>query len=753
MIGRVISHYKIGEKLGSGGMGSVYKAEDTKLGRSVAIKFLSQDLADDVMALHRFRKEARAASALNHPNVCIIHDIDEFEGLHFISMELLEGETLKDHIGGAPLPQAELLNIGSQVAGALESVHAADIVHRDIKPSNIFLCLSGEAKILDFGLAIRAPVNLPEITTTDVDRNIAGTIAYMSPEQARGQDLDARSDLFSLGVVLYEMATGKKPFGSKSVALVFSAILNDVPPRVAQLNSRCSPMLDTIIFKALEKDRKLRYQSAYELRSDLQILKRRLQEGEGTPHHPTFYGRRNEASEVIRSIVVLPLVNLRGDPELEDFVDGISEALIQNLAKISALRVISPASAMCYKSTDKTLDAIALELNTKAIVEGSVLYEGDKIRLAIGLTNAETRQHIWTEAHDCSLGNLSKLLAELAKTIAGRCQVTIAEKERERLTEIRTTNPEVYLRYLKSCSLLRQLTSEGFQNGTRHAKEAIRLDPEFAPAYANLALYYAIAADFYPGMASLPKVKKLAQKALSFHEDNSRAHAALAFACSFQDWDWASAEKEFRRAIQIDPYDSDAHTLYGRFLLAQGRIQESLTELEKAMERDPRSLYVISNLGMALHFAGEYQSAIAQLQKALNLDQDYFYAQALMGMALEQTNRWDEAIAAFSSAWKLSGTSWTAAFLGHAYAAAGMGSEANELLSKLCEAAWNSQYLSHGVALIYVGLGNFERAIYWLEKAFTERDIWMVGIQEDPRFNPLHSDRRFKDILRRMRVS
>jgi len=783
MIGRTLGHYRIVEKIGAGGMGEIYRARDEQLNRDVALKVLPPGMLKDEKARRRFRNEALLLAKLNHPNIATVHEFDTEDGADFLVMECVAGTSLAQKLETGPLPEKELLLIATQVALALEEAHERGIVHRDLKPGNIVIAPKDRAKVLDFGIAklLRPAGDTDPTQSITGSHGGAGTLPYMSPEQLRGEEAGARSDIFSFGAVLYEMASGRRPCEETLPSRLIDAIIREhpVPPR--QLNPKTSSELERIILKCLEKEPENRYQSAKELEVDL----RRLQTPSAVPLTPAAAARPNRPptrgmkvagvamgivfvlglvlgigwwrvrrapvsiSTPIRSLAVLPLENLSGDSQQDYFAQGMTEELTTQLAQISALRVIARTSVTSYKDSRLSLPEIGKQLHVDAIVEGSVMRSNDRVRITARLVQASNGDLLWAQSYDRNLKDVLGLQEDVARAVASEVRVTLTPDEQARLATAQAVNPKAHDDYLEG-SYLDKGTSSQQRKALEYFEDAIRIDPNYAAAYAGLADYYWSNQELPPG-GRMPKAKEYAQRALGLDPNSADAHIALGAIHFFADWDWPAAEKEFKRAIELSPSDVEAHRTYSVYLAAMGRADEALAESAKAQQLDPLSIWAQITAGYMFYFTRHYDEAIAQCRRALELDPNSVGAYDCLGTSYAAEGKYDQAIEASEKASTLSNNDPTRLVgLGRAYALAGRKADALKVLEQLRQISGRMYVPPYFFATIYGDLGQRDEAFRWLNKGFEEGDQYLPWLKVDSAIDALRSDSRFQPLLVRL---
>jgi TolB-like protein len=758
-----IGPYLIVEFLRAGGMGEVYKARDTRLDRTVAIKFLPRAFAADPAALERFQREARAASALNHPRICTIYDLGEHQGRPFFVMEFLEGQSLRDRIAGKPVPLAEFLDLGVQIADALQAAHAKGIVHRDIKPGNIFVTPNGLIKVLDFGLAKLGPEPRSAATAVSaatIDSTVTGitltrpgstmgTLTYLSPEQARGEEVDARTDIFSFGVVLYEMATGRPAFRGETSAELLDAILRERPPKPSNLNSAVPGGVERIILKMLEKDRTARPQAAGEVLAELEEFQqaaaaaprtRRWLLGSSAAALVTLAGgaflTRLSIFAPRRKIkvAVLPLESLDGDPKQAWFAEGLHEEMISILGRLypDGLGIIARTSVKRYQGTNRRIDQIGRDLKVDYVVEGGVRREGGSIRITARLIRVKDQTQLWSATYDRDLRQVLPLQGEVAQAVAQGIERSLRPSPQVQLALARPLNPQAHEAYLR-----------------RDYAKAAQIDPNYAPAWAGLAGSTCVAAvfGFIPPLQGFAKAKEAATKAVELDPTLADAHSTLAFARLHGEWKWREAEEGIRHALQLNPSNAWARHMFAHFLLWDNRARESAEECNRAFEYSPFDPDMVVCTAWHEAWAGDYDKAIASIRRAFSWDAENKGAMLVMGWAYEQKGMFQEAVSALEKS--PAGTGRTAS-MAHALALWGKRQVAERLLAQLLEDSKKKYVSAYDIAVVYSGLGNRERAFEWLNKAYNEHAGMMPYVRSDPRLKPLRGDRRFQDILRRM---
>jgi TolB-like protein/Tfp pilus assembly protein PilF len=741
MIGQTVSHYKVLGKLGEGGMGVVYRAEDVKLKRTVALKFLPPELTRDEEAKQRFIHEAQAASALQHSNICTVHDIDETEeGQLFIVMDCYAGESLKEKIARGPMKIEDAVDIALQVTSGLSKAHERGIVHRDIKPANIFITTDSTVKILDFGLAKLAggQTRLTKAGST------LGTAAYMSPEQARGEEVDARTDIWSLGVVMYEMITAQLPFKSEYEQAVIYSILNEEPTEIEKLRPDVPLEIRKIVKKVLAKVPRERYQRVDELGADL----RSVSETHVLAASADRVGRREP------SIAVLPFANLSADKENEYFSDGLAEDIIDALTQVPGLRVMARTSAFAFRGREQDVREIGSRLNVEHILEGSVRRAGSRLRVTAQLVKASDGYHLWSQRFDREMTDVFAIQDEISQAIVEKLRLRLSGDRP--LVKLHTENLAAYDLCLKARYHLLKMTPEGLEVARRYCEQAIALDERYALAYAVLADSYIWSA--YWGFASpreaLPSAKAAALEALKFDETIADAHYALGAVLCIGEFAWHEAEGEFHRALQLNSFSAALFYYAQWFLYPMGRVEEGVTVTRRAMELDPLDPLYNSLYGYVLHSMGRFDQAVRQLQHTIDLDPTFFFPYWFLSITYALNGRLGDAIAAAEKAKELSGgNASTLGQLGRVYALAGRTAEAKQLLAQL-EARSRLGYVPpSSIAMILRGLGDLEKGLEWWERGVEEHDLVLLSsLRTEPSYGPLRSHPAYKALLRKMNL-
>ncbi len=743
MIGQIISHYKILEKIGEGGMGVVYKAEDTKLKRTIALKFLPRDLTRDQEARDRFVKEAQAAAALDHPHICTVHEIDEAEGKTFIAMAYIEGQSLKEKIDAGPLEIDEAADIALQVAEGLKEAHDKGITHRDIKPANIMLTEKGQAKIMDFGLAkLEWGADLTKTAT------IMGTVAYMSPEQAKGEKVDLRTDIWSLGCVLYEMLTGQRPFKSDPYQATIYAILNESPQPITNLRKELPQELERIVNKCLEKDPDKRYQKANEIIDDLNSLQKKLKsEKEG-----------KQPTEEKPSIAVLPFVDMSPQKDQEYFCDGIAEELINALTHIKDLRVVARTSAFAFRGEKVDVREIGKKLNVSTVLEGSIRKAGNRIRVTTQLINVEDGYHLWSEKFDREMEDIFAIQDEISLAIVGHLKVKLMASEKAAIEKRPTDDPEAYNLYLKGLHFGWQTYKDSFDKSMEYYRKAIDRDPTFALAYVGIGFAFGSLSQLSLRLpaSEMPKAKAALQKAQELDDSLAEVHALAASLAYSYDWDWEAAEKSFKMTFELNPGYAMGHAQYAWFSLAMNRFDETLREIKLAQQLDPL-LPLFYAMSVGLHrVVGKYDEAIQDFHRAIELDPNIGLAYFHLGCVYLDKGMMEEATSSFQKAGELvTGGGWAEAKLGIIYLFQGEKEKAQQILEELVERKKKTYVESYSIACLYSHLGHTDKAFEYLDIAYEEKDTLMPYLNVLTVFElskEVYADPRYKKLLKKMKL-
>jgi serine/threonine protein kinase/Flp pilus assembly protein TadD len=740
VIGRIISHYKILEKLGEGGMGVVYRAEDTKLKRTVALKFLSHPAVGTEEDKTRFIHEAQSAAALNHPNICMVHEIDEYEGRPFIVMECIEGDSLKARIKSGPLDVDEAVEIAVGIAEGLQDAHGKGIIHRDVKSANVMLTSAGRVKVMDFGLAKSS--GRTQLTRPGT---VVGTVAYMSPEQGRGDPVGSQTDIWSLGIVIYEMLTGELPFKADYDQATIYRIINEEPPSIKNRCSDVPKKLEQIVEKALAKDLQDRYERIEAFAADLRELKGRA----------ATQSKDDDSARERHSIAVLPFVDMSPEKDQEYFCDGLAEELINALTHVKPLRVAARTSAFSFKGEKYDVREIGEKLNVDTVLEGSIRKAGSRLRITAQLVSASDGYHLWSEKYDRNLEDIFAIQDEISLAIVGRLRIELLGEEALRLTKRGTENLEAYDLYVKG-RFFWEKRGEGLKKAVEYFNRAIEKDPKYAAPYAGIADSYHLLAfyGFLPAHKAMPTAKEYAQKAIEIDDTIAEAHCALGFIHQYYDWDFTKAELEFKRAMAFNPVYTPAHYWYSTTLIGTGRLDGAVREIERAISLDPLSVQAYTVYGWNLIGVLQCEQSIEKLKRALELNPDYALAHWLLGCNYYLLSRQEDAVTEFQRAVTDSNRNpWMISTAGSVYARLGRTSEARKILAELVDRSRHEYVQAYHFGYLYLGLGDLDEALAWLGKSFEARDPYLIipAMVAEFTFEHYKNDPRVQAFLKKVR--
>jgi eukaryotic-like serine/threonine-protein kinase len=748
--GSRLGPYEIVSRLGAGGMGEVFQGLDTRLDRPVAIKTLAAHLARDPEALERFERECRAIAALSHPNVLALYDVGRVGRVPYAVTELLEGEVLRQALTRGPMPWRRAVEVGCGVAGGLSAAHARGVLHRDLKPENVFLTADGQVKILDFGLARLQDAPGASVATLGhtAAGAVMGTFAYMSPEQVRGAPIDATSDIFSFGCLLHEMIAGRPAFGRATLADTAAAIVGEEPAPLGELISDLPSDLEVVARRCLTKDPRQRFQSA----ADLALVLGAMLSGAGSSRPGR---RRTRARGRSKSLAVLPFTNASGDPDAEYLSDGITESVINSLSGLRSLRVVTRSAAFRYKASAADPQQAGRELDVRAVLTGRVLLRGDMLVIAVELVDVANGWQLWGAHYSRKLADVFAVQEDIAQEISAKLELRLTGEEKSRLGRRQTENLDAYQAYLRGRYAWARRTEEAFRKAIEHFQQAIEHDPSYAPAYAGLADAYAVSGmaeyGIQPPSAVMPRARAAAARALELDPSRADAQTCLAHVQAFYDWDWEGAERDFQRAIELNPDYAWAHHWYALLLAALSRHDEAIAAERRAQALEPLAPVINKNVGTILHLARRYDAALEQYRRALDVDGDFPRTHFFRALTWQQTGSFPDAVTALERAMQIAGrNSVMLATLGSTCALAGRRDEAMAILDTLEQRA-RAQYVpAFTFALVAIGLAEADRAFGWLERALEERSSWLAFLNVDPIFDPLRGDARFAGLVARV---